>query len=66
MGPLGVEWCQGDYWVIDTAYSAEPQREDFDLRFFYFLIDYVGLNHLKDGTSNPSLSRPTFGAQLLP
>jgi type I restriction enzyme S subunit len=24
------------------------------------------LNHLKDGTSNPSLSRDTFYSQLLP
>lgn len=66
MGPLGVEWSPSDYWVIDTAYSAKPRRDDFDLRYFYYLISFVGLNHLKDGTSNPSLSRPTFGSQLLP
>jgi type I restriction enzyme S subunit len=63
---LGVEWVEEDYWVIDTAYSLTLLRDDIDLKFAYYLIKYVGLNHLKDGTSNPSLSRDTFGAQLLP
>ena len=65
-GPLGVEWCEEPYWVIDTAYSLMPLRPDVDLKFAYYLIKHIGLNHLKDGTSNPSLSRDTFGAQALP
>ena len=65
-GPLGVEWSSTDYWVIDTAYSLTPIRSDVDLRYSYFLIKFVGLNHLKDGTSNPTLSRDSFGAQALP
>ncbi|AUN94143.1 restriction endonuclease subunit S [Pseudazoarcus pumilus] len=65
-GPLGVEWSADDYWVIDTAYSLLPLRADIDLRHGYFLIKYVGLNHLKDGTSNPTLSRDSFGAQAFP
>ncbi len=65
-GPLGIEWSDDDYWVIDTAYSLAPLRLDIDLKYAYFLIKYVGLNHLKDGTSNPTLSRDSFGAQALP
>lgn len=65
-GPLGVEWCDGDYWVIDTAYSLTPIRPDVDLKYAYFLIKFIGLNHLKDGTSNPTLGRDAFGAQALP
>jgi len=65
-GPLGVEWVDGDFWVIDTAYALSLRRVDVDLKFSYYLIKYVGLNHLKDGTSNPSLGRGTFGAQLFP
>jgi len=65
-GPLGVEWCDRPYWVIDTAYSLVPLRSDVDLKFAYYLIRHIGLNHLKDGTSNPSLSRDAFGAQALP
>jgi type I restriction enzyme S subunit len=41
-------------------------RPGIELSFAYYLIKYVGLNHLKDGTSNPSLSRDTFGAQAFP
>ena len=65
-GPLGVEWCQSDFWVIDTAYFASTLRPDLDLKYLYHLIKYIGLNHLKDGTSNPTLSRDSFGSQLLP
>jgi type I restriction enzyme S subunit len=65
-GPLGVEWSDEPYWVIDTAYSLVPLRPNLDLKFFYYLVKYIGLNHLKDGTSNPTLSRDTFGAQALP
>lgn len=66
MGLLGVEWCDSDYWVIDTAYYVTPNTPNLDLKFFYYLTKYVGLNHLKDRTSNPSLSRDTFSAQLVP
>jgi type I restriction enzyme, S subunit len=65
-GPLGVEWCEPGFWVIDTAYFVQRKHPGLDLRFFYYLTKYVGLNHLKDGTSNPTLSRDTFGAQLFP
>ena len=65
-GPLGVEWSDGPYWVIDTAYTLTPLRKDIDLKFAYYLLKFIGLNHLKDGTSNPTLSRETFGAQALP
>lgn len=65
-GPLGVEWCSGDYWVIDTAYYASTLTPDVRLKYLYHLIKYIGLNHLKDGTSNPTLSRAAFGQQLFP
>src|SRR5258707_15544 len=65
-GPLGVEWCDSDFWVIDTAYFVTLKTDQFDLRYFYYLVKYIGLNHLKDGTSNPSLSRGTFSDLLLP
>jgi type I restriction enzyme S subunit len=65
-GPLGVEWCDKDFWVIDTAYYASTLTPDIDLKYLCHLVNYVGLNHLKDGTSNPTLSRDTFGAQLFP
>lgn len=65
-GPLGVEWCPGPFWVIDTAYYVSVQQERIDMRYFYFLTKFIGLNHLKDGTSNPSLSRDVFGQQGVP
>lgn len=52
--------------MIDTGYSLRPKTDAIDLRYSYFLIDFIGLNHLKDGTSNPTLSRDVFGSQALP
>jgi type I restriction enzyme S subunit len=65
MGNLGVEWVNEPFWVIDTAYALSP-RVEVNLKFAYYLIRHVGLNHLKHGTSNPSLTREAFGAQLFP
>lgn len=64
-GNLGVEWRDGPFWVIDTAYFVTFSKQ-LDPRYFYFFADFVGLNHLKDGTSNPSLSRDTFYLQHIP
>jgi type I restriction enzyme S subunit len=64
-GHLGVHWSSSDFWVIDTAYSLVV-AENIDLRFAYYLIGYVGLDHLKHGTSNPSLTRDAFAAQYFP
>lgn len=65
MGHLGVEWADDDFWVIDTAYSLKALI-DMELKFAYYLIRYVGLDHLKHGTSNPSLTRDAFAAQMFP
>lgn len=65
VGHLGVEWAESDFWVIDTAYALRAV-ENVDLKFAFYLIKHVGLDHLKHGTSNPSLTRDAFGAQLFP
>jgi len=65
-GPLGVKWSDRPFWVIDTAYFARVDSAILDMRFAYYLIGYIGLNHMKDGTSNPSLTRERFGCQALP
>lgn len=66
MGNLGVEWCEGAFWVIDTAYFTTFDARLTCPKFFYYFAKFVGLNHLKDGTSNPSLSRDTFARQWFP
>lgn len=65
MGHLGVHWSPSDFWVIDTAYALSP-GPDMDIKFSFYLVGYVGLDHLKHGTSNPSLTRDVFGAQYFP
>ena len=64
-GHLGVEWCEGPFWVIDTAYYAEMDPNVIDPLWFYYITSYVGLDHLKTG-EKPGLSRDVFGSQLFP
>lgn len=64
-GHLGVKWCPSPFWVIDTAYFASIDESLVDLRWFYYITKYVGLDHLKSGPK-PGLSRDTFGRQLFP
>ncbi len=52
--------------ALQTPYFVTTKRDDLNLRYFYYLVKHIGLNHLKVGTSNPSLSRDTFDLQLLP
>jgi len=64
-GHLGVKWCNEPFWVIDTAYYADIDGTQADLRWFYFLTEYVGLDHLKTG-EKPGLPRELFCRQLFP
>jgi type I restriction enzyme S subunit len=66
MGNLGVEWCLGPFWVIDTAYYTTFELDLIEPLYFYYYTRHVGLNHLKDGTSNPSLTRDRFLRQPIP
>ena len=47
-GPKPATWVciATSDWVIDTAYSLVPSA-DIDLKFVYYLVNYVGLNRLK-------------------
>jgi type I restriction enzyme S subunit len=64
-GHLGVKWCQSPFWVIDTAYFASVNQNEVDMRWFYYVTSFVGLDHLKTG-EKPGLSRDTFGRQIFP
>jgi type I restriction enzyme S subunit len=64
-GHLGVHWCDTPFWVIDTAYRVEINRILADLKWFYYAVSHVGLNHLKTG-EKPGLPRELFLRQLFP
>lgn len=64
-GHLGVKWCNGPFWVIDTAYFADLDYNVVDPRWFYYIAKYVGLDHLKSGPK-PGLNRDVFCRQLFP
>src|SRR5450759_3804042 len=64
-GHLGVKWVNAPFWVIDTAYYASVAKSEVDLRWFYFITNYVGLDHLKTG-EKPGLSRDIFERQIFP
>ena len=56
------------FYCIDTAYYVLPNDETYDLKFLYYLILTLGLEHLNEDSAVPGLNRNTAYAQdiLLP
>lgn len=56
-GTVGaLTWSDGDFWPIDTTYfvRAEPAA---DLRWLFWALSTLGLNHLDTSTGVPGLNR---------
>lgn len=57
----GVHYSRGPYWVIDTAYSLQPQTP-INLRWAYYQLKSMDLNTVDDGSPIPSTTRSAFYA----
>ena len=56
-GTIGaVHFATRHFWAIDTVYYVIRKAGD-DLRFLYYLLDYLPLVHLNAATGVPGLSR---------
>ena len=56
-GSIGaVHYAPSPFWAIDTVYYVIQKAED-DLRFVYWLLDYLKLARLNAATGVPGLSR---------
>jgi hypothetical protein len=56
-GTIGaVHFAPRQFWAIDTVYYVIRKGGD-DLRFLYYLLDYLPLVHLNAATGVPGLSR---------
>lgn len=52
----GVQYSEGDFFVIDTAYYAVP-KTDLDMRWLYYAIQFHKLGEIDDGSPIPSTTR---------
>jgi type I restriction enzyme, S subunit len=56
-GTVGaVHYSERAFWPIDTVYYVKPLDDD-DLRYLYYLLDYLPLKILNAATGVPGLSR---------
>lgn len=56
-GTVGhATWVPQDFWPIDTTYFVEP-RSSVDLRWLFFLLDWLPLKALDSATGVPGLNR---------
>ena len=56
-GTVGkATWVSGDFWPIDTTYYVRP-RDGVNLRWLYFLLDWIPLKSLDSATGVPGLNR---------
>ena len=52
----GIQYSEGDFFVIDTAYYVVP-KSDLDMRWLYYAIQYHKLGEIDDGSPVPSTTR---------
>lgn len=52
----GVQYSEGDFFVIDTAYYTVP-KTDLDMRWLYYAIQFHKLGEIDDGSPIPSTTR---------
>ena len=58
-GTLGVQYTQGPFFVIDTAFYLK-QRVQFDVRWAYYELLSHDINGLDSGSAIPSTTREAF------
>ena len=52
----GIEYSEGNFWVIDTAYFAKP-IEKLDMKWLYYAMIGYKLGDIDDGSPIPSTPR---------
>lgn len=58
----GVHLAREPFWVIDTAFWLEADRETVDPVWAYYSLKATDINSHDSGSAIPSLSRPDFYA----
>jgi type I restriction enzyme, S subunit len=57
-GSVGsVTWTEVGAWPIDTAYYVSVRSRDVDLRWMYWLLRHLDLQHLNKAAAIPGLNR---------
>lgn len=57
-GSIGeVYYSNKDFYPIDTVYYIEAQKDNYDLRFIYFLLKNLDLKSLNSDAAVPGLNR---------
>ena len=57
-GSVGeVIWSDEDFWPIDTTYYVKLKNSDDSLRYWYYQLKTLGLNHLNSHSAIPGLNR---------
>ena len=59
----GIQYSNDPFFVIDTAYYVVPKKDDLDLRWLYYAMQYHKLGEIDDGSPIPSTTRSAVYAQ---
>lgn len=52
-----VAYCANKFWASDNTIVAKPQSPDGDVRYFYYLLKHIGLNHYAGGAAQPLVTQ---------
>ncbi len=63
-GSIGEVYYSGkDFYPIDTVYYIETKKDNYDLRFIYFLLKNLNLKTLNTDSAVPGLNRTVAHSQ---
>ena len=65
-GTVGaVHFSEAPFWPIDTTFYIKDEPEKRDLRFTYFLLKTLGLEHMNADSAVPGLNRDAAHARKI-
>ena len=59
-----VHWCQSDFFPIDTTFYV--RSDELPMEFLYFVLRWLGLEHMNSDSAVPGLNRSAALARLIP
>ena len=65
-GSVGeIIWSERDFWPIDTTYYVKLKNPHDNLKYWYYQLKTLGLNHLNSHSAIPGLNRDVAYAKTV-
>ncbi len=52
-----IKYCKAHFWASDNTIVGQPKDTSFDIRYIYYLLKDLSLNHYAGGSAQPLLTQ---------